>query len=73
MAEPDTPSPEQSFTVSGQDLTSNISLSALASYEISATSGSGFGSSLTLMQSGGTGGSTTIHVRLRSGFVCRKL
>ncbi|MDZ7795852.1 MAG: hypothetical protein U5N56_01900 [Candidatus Marinimicrobia bacterium] len=65
--DPDTPSPEQSFTVSGQDLTANISLSAPASYEISATSGSGFGSSLTLTRSGGTVNSTTIYVRLRSG------
>ncbi len=66
-AEPDTPSPEQSFTVSGQDLTSNIGLNVPASYEISATSGSGFGPSLTLTQSEGTVNSTTIYVRLISG------
>ncbi|MDZ7822014.1 MAG: hypothetical protein U5N26_09495 [Candidatus Marinimicrobia bacterium] len=66
-AEHVTPSLEQSFTVSGQNLTSNISLSAPASYEISVTSGSGFGPSLTLTPSGGTVSSTTIYVRLRSG------
>jgi hypothetical protein len=66
-AETDTPSPEQSFTISGQDLTANISLAAPTNYEISTTSGSAFGSSLTLTQSSGTVASTTIYVRLRSG------
>ena len=66
-ADPVTPSAEQSFTVSGQDLASNISLSAPAGYEISTTSGSGFGPNLTLSPSGGTVSSTTIYVRLRSG------
>jgi hypothetical protein len=67
IAEPDAPSPEQSFTVSGQDLTANIVLNAPTNYEISTTSGSGFGSSVTLTQSGGTVSSTTIYVRLKSG------
>ena len=66
-AEPSTPSPEQNFTVSGQELTSNISISAPASYEISITSGSGFGSSLTLTPNAGTVNPTTVYVRLRSG------
>ncbi|MDZ7795853.1 MAG: hypothetical protein U5N56_01905 [Candidatus Marinimicrobia bacterium] len=61
------PSSEYTFTVGGQALTANITLSAPTNYEISATSGSGFGSSLTLMQSGNTVSSTTIYVRLRSG------
>ncbi|MDZ7822016.1 MAG: hypothetical protein U5N26_09505 [Candidatus Marinimicrobia bacterium] len=61
------PSSEQTFTVGGQALTSNISLLAPDNYEISATSGSGFGSSFTLTKSGGTVNSTTIYVRLRSG------
>ncbi|MDZ7822018.1 MAG: hypothetical protein U5N26_09515 [Candidatus Marinimicrobia bacterium] len=67
-AERVTPSLEQSFTVSGQNLTSNISLSAPATYEISITSGSGFGPSLTLAQSGGTVSSTAIYVRLKAGY-----
>ncbi|MDZ7795851.1 MAG: hypothetical protein U5N56_01895 [Candidatus Marinimicrobia bacterium] len=61
------PSSEYTFTVGGQALTSNISLSAPTNYEISVTSGSGFGSSLTLTKSGGTVNSTTIYVRLKSG------
>ena len=66
-AQPDTPSLEESFTVSGQNLTANISLTAPSNYEISTTSGSGFGSSLTLIPSSGTVVSTTIYVRLKSG------
>ncbi|MDZ7822019.1 MAG: hypothetical protein U5N26_09520 [Candidatus Marinimicrobia bacterium] len=54
LAEPDTTSLEQIFTVSGLYLTDNITLTPPASYEISVTSGSGFGSSLTLTRSGGT-------------------
>jgi len=66
--EPDNgPSAEQSLTVSGQDLTANIVLNAPANYEISTTSGSGFDSSVTLTQSGGTVNSTAIYVRLKSG------
>lgn len=61
------PSAEQSFTVSGSNLTANISLAAPTNYEISTSSGSGFGSSLTLTQSEGTVASTTIYVRLKAG------
>jgi len=67
IAEPETSSLEQSFTVSAQNLTANISLSAPTNYEISTSSGSGFGPSLTLTQSGGNVASTTIYVRLKSG------
>ena len=59
-------SAEQSFTVSGTILDANISISAPTGYEISTTSGSGFGSSLTLTESGGTVSSTTIYTRLKS-------
>ncbi|MEA3447249.1 MAG: T9SS type A sorting domain-containing protein, partial [Bacteroidota bacterium] len=61
------PSAEQSFTVEGSNLTNNISLSAPTNYEISETSGSGFGNSVTLTQSGGTVSTTTIYVRLKAG------
>ncbi|GAB1417948.1 hypothetical protein MASR2M12_07130 [Bacteroidales bacterium] len=61
------PSTVQSFTVSGSNLTVNISLDAPTNYEISTSSGSGFGSSITLTQSGGTVASTTIYVRLKAG------
>jgi len=57
-----------SFTVSGANLSSNIVLTAPADYEISQTSAStGFGTSLTLTQSGGSLNSTPIWVRLITG------
>lgn len=58
------PSAAQSFTVSGTDLTTNITLTAPTNFEISTSSGSGFGGSLTLTQSGGVVAATTIYVRL---------
>lgn len=62
------PSAEQSFSASGTNLTANILLSAPTNYEISTTSGSGFGPSVTLNQSGGNA-SGTIYVRLKTGLV----
>jgi endonuclease I len=61
------PSTAQSFTISGADLTNNISIVASTNYEISLASGSGYTSSITLNQTGGTVGSTPIYVRLKSG------
>lgn len=61
------PSAEQTFTVEGNDLTDDIFLSAPADFEISETTGSGFGSTITLTQSGGTVDETTIYVRLSAG------
>ena len=61
-----TVSSAQSFTVSGADLTNDIVLTAPTGYEISLTSGSGYTSTLTLTQTGGTVASTTIYVRLTS-------
>ena len=60
-----TTSTAQTFTVSGSNLTANISLSAPAGFEISKSSGSGYGTSLSLTQTGGTVSSTTIYVRFR--------
>ena len=57
------PSAEQSYTVSGSDLTDDIVITAPADFQISTTSGSGFGSTITLTQSGGTVPSITIYVR----------
>lgn len=54
----------QSFTVSGSDLTADISVAAPSGFEVSTASGSGFGSSVTLVQNSGTVASTTIYVRL---------
>jgi hypothetical protein len=61
------PSAEQTFTVEGSNLTDDITLTAPTNYEISESSGSGFGSSVTLGQSGGSVSTTTIYVRLKSG------
>ncbi|MCD4732058.1 MAG: lamin tail domain-containing protein [Bacteroidales bacterium] len=61
------PSAEQSFTVSGTNLTDNIVLTSPASYEMSETSGSGYTSPITLVQSGGNLSETTIYVRLIAG------
>lgn len=60
------PSNEGTFTVEGSNLTDDILLTAPANFEISETSGSGFGSSVTLTQSGGSVSSTTIYARLQS-------
>lgn len=59
-----TPSAEQTIDVSGEYLTDDITVTAPTNYEVSTTSGTGFGNSVTLTQSGGTVTSTTIYVRL---------
>ena len=60
---PGIPSLEQSYTVSGSNLTANIAIAAPTDFEVSTTSGSGFGPNLILTQSGGSVPSTTIYVR----------
>jgi hypothetical protein len=63
------PSDEQSFTVSGADLTADIVITAPSNYEISLTTGESFVSSspITLTQSSGSVAETTIYVRLKAG------
>lgn len=63
------PSAEQSFTVSGANLTHNISITAPTNYEISTATGASFSatSPITLTQSGGNVSTTTIYVRLKEG------
>jgi len=62
------PSEEQSFTLSGTDLTArNVSITAPANFEISLTSGSGFSSSLNPAVSSGSYGPADIYVRMVSG------
>jgi hypothetical protein len=58
------PSAEDSFTVSGADLTDDITITAPTNYEISLTSGTGFTSFLTVPQTGGTVATTPVYVRL---------
>ena len=59
------PSAEQTFTVSGVDVVSDISIAAPTHYEISASSGSGFGPTLTLSPTRGDIPPTTVYVRLK--------
>jgi len=58
-----TTSSEQSYIVSGINLTANIVVTAPSGYQVSTTSGSGFGSSVNLVPSSGTVSDTTIYVR----------
>lgn len=59
-----TPSATRTYTVGGGNLTADIVVTAPAGYEVSLASTSGFGSSLTLTQTGGTVTNTPIYVRL---------
>ena len=59
-----TASAEQNFTVSGNNLTTGIVITAPAGFEVSTTSGSGFATSLTLPHTGGSVANTIIYVRL---------
>jgi hypothetical protein len=58
-----TPSIAQTYTVAGTGLTNNLVITPPAGFEVS-TDGTTYSSSLTLTQSGGTVGTTTIYVRL---------
>jgi hypothetical protein len=64
------PSAEQSYTLSGSNLTGypgNITLTAPTNFEISMSSGSGYTTSLNIPYSSSTLNSTQIYVRLKSG------
>ena len=61
------PSGNQSFNVSGSNLTANINLTAPGNYEIATSAGGTYGASLSLTPSGGTVASTPIYVRLKAG------
>ncbi len=56
-------SSEQSYTVAGYDLTDDLVITAPGDFQVSTTSGAGFGPSVTLAQSGGTVAETAIYVR----------
>jgi gliding motility-associated-like protein len=53
----------QQFTVSGTALTANITVAAPTSFEVSLTAGSGYGSNVTINQSGGVVNNTLVYVR----------
>ena len=62
------PSTASTFTVSGSNLTANISLSLSGDdYEISLSENTGYTNSLSLVQSEGSVATTTVYVRLKSG------
>jgi hypothetical protein len=63
------PSSEQSFDISGSDLTDDISITPPIDYEISTGTGGSFVPTdpIVLTQTGGTVSSTTIYVRLKEG------
>lgn len=56
-------SAEQSYTVEGTNLTSNIYISAPSGFQISLTSGGVFTDSIVLTQSGGTVSTTTVYAK----------
>ncbi|XZF16208.1 T9SS type A sorting domain-containing protein [Chitinophagaceae bacterium MMS25-I14] len=58
-----TNSTTQQYTVSGVYLTANLIITAPAGFQVSTSSSSGFGTSVSLAPSGGTVASTTIYVR----------
>lgn len=61
------PSTAQTISVSGSNLTTNISLSlGESNYEMSLTEGSGYTNNLTLTQAAGTVDATTVYVRLKA-------
>jgi hypothetical protein len=60
-------SSEQTFSVSGTNLQANLIVTPPSGYEVSTSSGSGFGSSVSLTPSTGTVSSTTIYVRTTTG------
>lgn len=53
----------QQFTVSGSNLTSDITATAPTGFELSFTPGGGFQSTLAIIQTGGTATNTTVYVR----------
>jgi hypothetical protein len=61
------PSSEGTFNISGINLTHDITVAAPTNFEVSVSTGSGFGPSVTLTQTGGTVNTTTVYVRLAAG------
>jgi len=53
----------QQFTVSGNDLTTDITVDAPINFEVSLSADSGYGNSVALAQTGGVVNNTTVYVR----------
>ncbi|MGY3793218.1 T9SS type A sorting domain-containing protein [uncultured Aquimarina sp.] len=61
------PSNEGTFTVSGTNLSADLTITAPMNFEVSLTTGSGFASSVAITPSAGSVTTTTIFVRLTAG------
>ncbi len=61
------PSTEKEFSVSGINLTADIVINSPQGFEVSLTSETGFGSSISISPSNGTVAATTVYVRLQAG------
>ena len=59
-----TPSPAQTFNISGVNLTGNINLASTTDYEISLSQATGFTSSLAINNTSGSVASTPVYARL---------
>ena len=56
-----------SFTVSGSNLNADVAIAAPTNYEVSTTSGSGFGASASIPYGSGTLSAVPVYVRLKAG------
>lgn len=61
------PSTQQSFTVSGSNLGTGLTITAPTNFEISALSGASFSGATSITLAGATLATTTIYVRLKAG------
>jgi len=59
-----TASANSSFSISGSNLSNDISVAAPTGFEVSTSASGGFGTSLTLTRSGGIVSSTAVYIRL---------
>ena len=59
-------SPYNTFSVSGVDLTANVTVTAPTGFQVSTATGSGYASSLTLTRTGSTVSATNVYVKLTS-------
>jgi len=64
-----TASSTTTFSVSGVNLTGDITVTAPAGFEVSTSAGSGYNTTIALTQSGGTVASTTVYVRLAASTI----
>ena len=61
------PSASQSFTVSGSNLTNNVTVAAPANYEVCLTAAGTYGSSVSIAQVAGEIDNTMVYIRLKEG------